>query len=181
VEREADPSGLIPTASSTAALAIGDALAIALMKKKGISEQDFAFFHPKGQLGRKLLKIKSLMHKGRRVPSVPLSTPMKSILEEMSQKGMGMTCVTDNNNKLVGIITDGDLRRQLQKFGKIILNKKAQECMTPNPLAIDKEELATKALHIMETKKVTSLIVKNKDNEIEGIIHLHDLWGTEMF
>ena len=92
-----------------------------------------------------------------------------------------MTCVTDKNNKLVGIITDGDLRRQLQKFGKMTLTKKAQECMTPNPLAIDKEELAAKALHIMEKKKVTSLIVKNKDNEIEGIIHLHDLWGTEMF
>ena len=181
VEKEADPMGVIPTASSTSALAIGDALAIALMKKKGVSEQDFAFFHPKGQLGRKLLKIKSLMHKGRQVPSVPLSTPMKSILEEMSQKSLGMTCVIDNNNKLVGIITDGDLRRQLQKFGKTTLTKNAQECMTPNPLAIDKEELAAKALHIMEKKKVTSLIVKNKDNEIEGIIHLHDLWGTEMF
>lgn len=181
VQKEADPSGMIPTASSTAALAIGDALAIALMRKKGFSEQDFAFFHPKGQLGRKLLKIKSLMHKGREVPSVHPTTPMQSILEEMSQKGLGMTCVIDDNNKLVGIITDGDLRRQLQKYGNTILSKKAQACMTSNPLAIDKEELATKALHIMEQKKITSLIVKNKKNEIEGIIHLHDLWGTEMF
>lgn len=181
VEREAEPSGVIPTASSTAAMAIGDALAITLMYTKGFTEDDFAFFHPKGAAGKKLLKIKSLMHKGRQIPSVPLDTPMSDVLEEMSRKRMGMTCVVNDENKLIGIITDGDLRRQLQKFGKNLLLKTASDCLTPSPIAIDKDDLATKALNVMEKNKVTSLIVKNNKGGIEGIIHLHDLWRTEMF
>ena len=181
VEREAEPSGFIPTASSTAALAMGDALAITLMNKKGFTEEDFVFFHPKGAAGKKLLKIESLMHKGRQIPSVPQDTPMSDVLEEMSRKRLGMTCVVDDEKKLIGLITDGDLRRQLQKFGKNLLLKTASDCLTPNPIAIDKDDLATKALNVMEENKVTSLIVKNKQGGIEGIIHLHDLWRTEMF
>ncbi len=181
VEKEAEPSGLIPTASSTAALAIGDALAIALMRKKGFSEEEFAFVHPKGQAGKKLVKIRNLMHKGEQIPFVSLNTPMEFILNEISQKKLGMACVIDESNKLAGIITDGDLRRMLQKHGNSILQKTARDCMSPNPLTIEKEDLATKALNIMEKNKITSLIIISKNGEVEGLIHLHDLWRTEMF
>jgi len=181
VEKEAEPNGLVPTASSTAALALGDALAIALMKKKRFGEKDFAVFHPKGEAGKKLLKIKSLMHKGRQVPCVSLEASMKEVLEEMSRKKLGMTCVVDNEERLVGVVTDGDLRRKIQKFGKSFLDKRAQECMSPDPLTVNREDLATTALNIMEENKITSLIIKNKEGKIEGIIHLHDLWRTEMF
>jgi arabinose-5-phosphate isomerase len=181
VEKEAEPNGLVPTASSTAALALGDALAIALMKKKGFGEKDFAIVHPKGETGKKLLKIKSLMHKGRQVPCVSLEAPVIEVLEEMSRKKLGMTCVLDNEERLVGVVTDGDLRRKIQKFGKSFLDKRAQECMTPDPCTVEKEDLATTALNIMEENKITSLVIKNKQGKIEGIIHLHDLWRTEMF
>lgn len=181
VEEEAEPSGLVPTASSTAALAMGDALAIALMKKKGFTVQDFAFVHPKGQAGKKLLKVAALMHKGRQIPVVMQDTPMKHVLEEVSGKRFGMTCVVDEEETLIGIITDGDIRRRLQKYGKGLLQKTARDCMTHNPLTVDKDELATKALSLMEENKITSLAIKNKQGRIEGIIHLHDLWRTEMF
>ena len=181
VEKEAEPNRLVPTASSTAALALGDAIAISLMKKKGFREEDFVFVHPKGQAGKKLLKIKNLMHKGRQIARVFQDVPMKDVLEEMSKKKLGMACVIDREENLVGIITDGDLRRLLQKYGKNLLQKTALDCMTPDPLTIDKDDLATKGLNLMEENKVTSLIIKNKKGEIEGIIHLHDLWRTEMF
>lgn len=181
VEKEAEPNGMIPTASSTAALAMGDAVAIALMKKKGFGEKDFVFFHPRGEARKKLLKIENLMHKGRKVARVSQKTPMKAVLEEITRKKLGMTCVIDKQERLLGIITDGDLRRLIQKFGKNLLQKTAQDCMTPNPVTIDKADLATKGLNLMEKNKITSLIIKNKKGEIEGIIHLHDLWRTEMF
>lgn len=181
VEKEAEPNGMIPTASSTAALAMGDAVAIALMKKKGFGEKDFVFFHPRGEARKKLLKIEHLMHKGREVARVSQKIPMKAVLEEITRKKLGMTCVIDKQGKLLGIITDGDLRRLIQKFGKNLLQKTAQDCMTPNPVTIDKADLATKGLNLMEENKITSLIIKNKKGEIEGIIHLHDLWRTEMF
>jgi len=181
VEKEAEPNGLVPTASSTAALAMGDAVAIALMKKKGFGEEDFAIVHPKGEAAKKLLKIKNLMHKGRQIARVSQETIMRAVLEEMSRKKLGMTCVVDNDEKLVGIITDGDLRRLLQRYRKNLLQKTAKDCMTPNPISIDKDDLATKGLNLMEENKVTSLIIKNKKGRIEGIIHLHDLWRTEMF
>jgi len=181
VEKEAGPADVVPTASSTAALAMGDALAIALMKKKAFRVKDFVFFHPKGEAGKKLIKIRNLMHRGRKVPRIDENIPMRDVLDEISSKKLGMTCVTDKDENLIGIITDGDLRRAIQKFGKDFLRKKARDCMTEHPLTIDKNNLATKALHIMEENKVTSLIVKNKEGKIEGIIHLHDLWRTEMF
>ena len=181
VEKEAEPNGLVPTASSTAALAMGDAVSIALMKKKGFSEEDFATVHPKGEAGKKLLKIKNLMHKGRKIASISQESLMKDVLEEMTKKKLGMTCVVDGDQKLVGIITDGDLRRIIQKHRKNFLQKTARECMIPNPITISKDDLATKGLNLMEENKITSLIIKSKKGEIEGIIHLHDLWRTEMF
>lgn len=181
VEKEAGPAGVVPTASSTAALALGDALAITLMKKKAFSVKDFVFFHPRGEAGKKLIKIKNLMHRGRNIPCVLQNASMKKVLDEISDKKLGMTCVVDKNENLAGIITDGDLRRAFQKYGTKFQNKKARDCMTENPLAIDKNDLATKALNLMEENKITSLIVKSKKGKIEGIIHLHDLWRTEMF
>jgi arabinose-5-phosphate isomerase len=181
VEREAEPSGMVPTASSTAALAMGDALAIALMTKKGFTEQDFAFVHPKGQAGRKLIKIKMLMHTGEQIPFVKPDTLMETVLEVISSKKLGMTCVIDDKKKLTGIITDGDLRRMIQKYGKSFPQKKARECMTPDPITIDKEDLAAKALNIMEERRVTSLVVTNRQKQVRGLVHLHDLWRTEMF
>lgn len=181
VEKEAGPAGVIPTASSTAALAMGDALAIALMKKKAFGITDFVFFHPKGEAGKKLLKVRNLMHKGQEIPTVFLNTSIKNVLAEVSSKKLGMTCVIDRDKNLAGIITDGDLRRALQKYGNAFLGKKAKDCMSDSPLTIDKNDLATKALHLMEENKITSLIIKSKKGEIDGIIHLHDLWRTEMF
>ncbi|MFB0564856.1 MAG: SIS domain-containing protein [Candidatus Aminicenantaceae bacterium] len=181
VEKEAGMCGLVPTASSTAALALGDALAIALMEKKGMGEKDFAWVHPKGQVGKRLLKVKNLMHKGKDVPRVLGSTLMKNVLEEMTTKKLGVACVVDEEERLIGIITDGDIRRMLIKHKDAVLQKKAQDCMTRNPATIGKDDLATEALNIMEEKKITSLIIKNDMEKIEGIIHLHDLWRTEMF
>lgn len=181
VKREAEPCGLVPTASSTAALALGDALAIALMRNKGFSERDFALVHPKGQIGKKLLKVENLMHKGADIPCVGPQTLMAEVIEEMTQKRLGMTCVVDDKKKLLGIITDGDLRRMIRKYRENLLKKVAHDCMTPDPIAIDKSDLATEALNLMEKKKITSLVIKDKEGKIEGIIHLHDLWRTEMF
>jgi arabinose-5-phosphate isomerase len=180
VEREAGPGNIIPTASSTAALALGDALAIAAMKKKGFGEQEFAFVHPKGQAGRKLIKVGTLMRRGSKVPRVRLGTPMKAAIAEMSAKKAGMTCVLDDRGRLAGIITDGDLRRLLERHRGSILKKTAGNCMTADPVTIDRESLATVALNIMEEKKILSLVIKNADGKVEGIIHLHDLWRTEM-
>jgi len=181
VEKEAGPGNIIPTASSTAALALGDALAIAAMKKKGFSEKDFAVVHPKGQAGRKLLRVESLMRRGSKIPYVRVTTPMKDAIREMSEKKIGMTCVLDETGLLAGVITDGDLRRMLDRFRGNLFRKTAGDCMTANPITIDKGDLATKALNIMEEKKITSLVIRNKEGLVDGIIHLHDLWRTEMF
>ncbi len=181
VEREAGPKNLVPTASSTAALALGDALAIALMKKRGIGEKEFAFFHPKGQIGRRLLRVETLMHTGDEVPLVYEDTPMLEVVEEMTRKKFGMTCVVDREHILKGIITDGDLRRMMQRYKNRFLAQQARHCMTPTPVTISRKSLATEALNLMEEKKITSLIIKDEKGKVEGIIHLHDLWRTEMF
>lgn len=180
VEREACPIGLVPTTSTTVTLALGDALAVALMEKKGFTEEDFLFYHPGGQIGKKLLKVKHLMHIKDEIPIVTMNTKMKDAIKEMTAKKLGVTSVVDKDGKLVGIITDGDLRRLLIKYGDI-LEKEAGECMHPDPITIDKEEVATKALQIMEERKITSLLIKDREGKVEGIIHLHDLWRTELF
>ncbi len=181
VEREAGPKDMVPTASSTAALALGDALAIALMKKKRFGEEEYAFFHPKGQLGKKLVKVEMLMHTGDEIPCVLLDTPMIQVIEEMTNKKLGMTCVVDEEMTLHGVITDGDLRRMIRKHKENIFERTARDCMSANPITINGDGLATEALNIMEDKKITSIVIKDKQGKVEGIIHLHDLWRTEMF
>jgi len=181
VEREAGPNDMVPTASSTAALAMGDALAIALMKEKGFDEDDFVRFHPKGQLGRKLVRVEMVMHVGDEIPRVEAAAPMIQVIEEMTRKKLGMTCVVDEDERLIGLITDGDLRRMMRKHKERFLRMSAGKCMTVRPVTIDREGLATEALNLMESRKITSLVVTGKGGKVEGIIHLHDLWRTEMF
>ena len=181
VPREAGPGNVIPTASSTAALALGDALAIATMAKKGFSERDFAVVHPKGQAGRRLLRVESVMRRGAKVPRVVATTSMRDVLDEMSAKKLGMTCVVGPDGKLAGIITDGDLRRMLARYRGGLFRKTAGACMTADPVTIGREDLATEALNIMEDKKITSLVIRDREGRIDGIVHLHDLWRTEMF
>ena len=181
VEREAGPIEVVPTASSTAALALGDALAIALMKKKGFGEKDYAFFHPKGQLGKKLLRVGMLMHTADEVPRVLAETPMFQVVEEMTNKKLGVTCVVDKTDKLFGIITDGDLRRLMRKHRESIFGMTARQCMTADPVTIGRDGLAAEALNLMEERKITSLVIKGRTGKVEGIIHLHDLWRTELF
>jgi len=181
VAKEAGPSDLVPTASSTAALALGDAMAIALMKKKSFGEKDFAFVHPKGHAGKMLLKIEQVMRRGAKIPRVTARTPMKDVIMVISQKKIGMTCVVDAEGRLLGVITDGDLRRMLTRYGDRFLRKNAADCMTPDPITIEKRHLATEALNLMEENKITSLVIKNKAGKVGGVVHLHDLWRTEMF
>lgn len=181
VSKEADPDGLVPTASSTAALALGDALAIAVMKRKGFTERDFASVHPKGALGKRLLRIETLMHKGRAVPRVRPSALMSEVIEEMTAKKLGMTSVVDEAGRLAGVITDGDLRRMIRKHRDALLARTAGECMTTGPLTVTRTDLAAEALNVMEQNRITSLVVLAAGGKVEGIIHLHDLWRTEMF
>jgi arabinose-5-phosphate isomerase len=179
VAQEACRLGLAPTASTTAMLALGDALAVALAEKKGFKEEDFASLHPGGKLGKRLARVESLMHVGVAVPRVGPQTRMPDVIYEMSRKKLGVTSVVDGE-KLVGIISDGDLRRLLEHRGKDALDLTAGECMTREPKTISAQEFAATALAIMEEKKITSLVVVDGDRKLEGILHLHDLWGTEM-
>ncbi len=179
IPREADPLGLAPTASTTAALAMGDALAVALTQRRGFRREDFAAFHPGGELGRQLLKVGDLMHRGDRVPRVGPETTLKDCLIEMSAKGFGMTTVTDGDGLLLGIVTDGDLRRWLVQDTDIS-SVTAGQCMTRDPATIPVTALATRALALMEERKITSLCIVDDQGTLEGIIHLHDLWRTEM-
>jgi arabinose-5-phosphate isomerase len=176
VREEACPMGLVPTASTTAALAMGDALAVALLSKRGFQETDFAFFHPGGNLGRRLLLTAGeLMHAGTALPSVSVDTIMKDAIIEISSKRLGMTAVVNSDSKMEGIITDGDLRRGLAKWGEKFLSHRAQDVMTRNPKTITRETLAVKALSIMEENSITSLIVLSPDGRVEGVVHLHDI------
>ena len=177
VKEEACPLGLVPTASTTATLALGDALALALLEKKGFKEDDFAMLHPGGTLGRKLLlRVEDLMHKGNEIPLIQEDTLMKEGLLEMTSKRLGVTGVCDKEGKLVGIITDGDLRRALEREDDL-LNQKASKIMTKNPKSIAKDDLAAKALHKMEEFSITSLFILSEGVSCRpiGIIHMHDL------
>jgi len=179
IAQEACSLGLAPTASTTTMLALGDALAVTLAEKRGFKEEDFAHLHPGGKLGKKLARVSSLMHSGDAVPRVTPQTKMSDVIYEMSRKGLGVTTVVDNG-KLAGIISDGDLRRLLEKCGKDVLDLTAGECMTRSPRTVAPDAFAATALGIMEQKKITSLVVVDGDGRLEGIVHLHDLWGTEM-
>lgn len=180
IDQEACPLDLAPTASTTATLALGDALAMALLEAKGFTPEDFARLHPGGQLGKRLLKVHQLMHSGDSLPRVALDTPMREAIYEMSRKKLGITAVTDSANRLVGCISDGDLRRLLEKDGQL-LEKSAEDCLKKEPRVIHRDELASAALKVMEDNRITSLFVCTEDGELEGIVHLHDLWGLELF
>lgn len=179
VAREACSIGFAPTASTTTMLALGDALAMSLAEKRGFKEEDFANLHPGGKLGKRLARVETLMHKGDDIPKVSAQARMPDVIYEMSRKKLGMTTVVESG-KLVGVISDGDLRRLLQQRGKDALDLSAAECMTRKPSTISATEFAGTALASMEQKKITSLVVVSENGEPEGIIHLHDLWGTEM-
>ncbi len=181
VPREACSLNLAPTASTTAMLALGDALAIALLERRGFKEEDFAQLHPAGRLGKKLQRVEALMHKGEAVPRVTPATRMPDVIYEMSKKGLGMTAVVDGARKVLGVITDGDLRRLMQRRKKDALDLTAGECMTRNPTTIARKELATTALRLMEERKITSVLVVDAEQRLEGVIHIHDLWTTQMF
>jgi arabinose-5-phosphate isomerase len=180
VAKEACTLGLAPTASTTTMLALGDALAMALAERRGFKEEDFASLHPGGKLGKKLARVESLMHSGDAVPRVAANTHMNDVIYEMSRKGLGITAVVDGD-KLLGIISDGDLRRLLERRGKEVMDLTAGDCMTRQPKTIRAGEFATAALNIMEQKRITSLVVLDGENRVAGIVHLHDLWETELF
>jgi len=179
VAKEACSLGLAPTASTTTMLALGDALAVALSEKRGFKEEDFANLHPGGKLGKKLARVEALMHNGDALPRVLAETRMPDVIYEMSRKKLGMTTVVEGE-KLLGVISDGDLRRLLERRGKDALDLTAGECMTRDPKTISPHEFAATALAIMEEKKITSLVVVDDDRHLRGVVHLHDLWGTEM-
>ncbi len=179
VPQEACGLGLAPTASTTAMLALGDALAIAVSLRKGFRAEDFADLHPGGKLGKKLSRVHQLMHAGEAIPRVQIHTPMSEVIYEMSRKGLGMTTV-EEAGKLAGIISDGDLRRLLERDGAHVLEKTAGEAMNRSPKTIGTDELAVRALSMMEEKKITSLVVIDEAHQVQGVVHLHDLWETEL-
>ncbi|MEQ1759146.1 MAG: KpsF/GutQ family sugar-phosphate isomerase [Vicinamibacterales bacterium] len=179
VSREACPMNLVPTASTTAALALGDALAMTLLVAKGFRQEDFANLHPGGKLGKRLMRVEQLMHGGDALPVVSRETPMRDVIYEMSRKGLGMTTVRAGDGRLAGIITDGDLRRHMSRASDT-LQRQAHEVMTAGPVTITRTMLAAEALHVLEQRKITALVVVDADGRAEGVIHLHDLWRTEM-
>lgn len=176
---EACSLGLAPTASTTTMLALGDALAVALSERRGFREEDFANLHPGGKLGKRFARVGTLMHSGDAVPRVKPSAAMGDVIYEMSRKGLGMTTVVEGE-KLVGLISDGDLRRLLEEYGKEVLELRAAQCMTSSPKTIQRDAFATAALDIMEQKKITCLPVVDEGGKLLGVLHLHDLWGTQM-
>ncbi len=178
IEKEACPLNLAPTTSTTATLALGDAIASALMKLKKFTSKDFKRLHPGGKLGIRLSKVKDLMRKGEEIPRVYPETPVKEVIYEISSKKIGATTVVDRNERIIGIITDGDLRRAFEKG--FDLNSKAKEIMTENPKVIDEKLFAEEALRIMEENKITVLPVVNESGKIVGIIHLHDILGRRI-
>ncbi|HUF47401.1 MAG TPA: KpsF/GutQ family sugar-phosphate isomerase [Vicinamibacterales bacterium] len=179
VEEEACPMQLAPTASTTATLALGDAVAMALARRKGFRPEQFADLHPGGHLGKRLMRIDALMHGGRAVPVVRESTAMPEVIHEMSSKRLGMTCVTDQAGRLVGVVTDGDLRRHMTRDGNLI-ERTAADVMTRTPVTIAGQMLAVEALRLMEQRKITALVVVDADDLVAGVVHLHDLWRTQM-
>jgi arabinose-5-phosphate isomerase len=180
VRREACPLNLAPTASTTASLALGDALAMAVSVRKGFREEDFAALHPGGKLGKRFLKVGDLMHRGEDVPRVAADTPMKDVIYEMSRKGLGVATVQDGDGRLLGVITDGDLRRLMERDAAP-LARSAAEVMHSGGVCIGAGELASAALRLLEERRITSLMVCGADGRIEGVLHVHDLWGVGLF
>jgi arabinose-5-phosphate isomerase len=181
VKEEACSLNLAPTASTTAAMAMGDALAIALLDRRGFSPGDFAALHPGGRLGKKLLRVENLMHSGENMPRVSSNARMPDVIYEMSKKGLGMTVVVDDKGRLAGILTDGDLRRLMQQRGAATIDLVVGECMNRTPQTLPPGDLAGSALRIMEERKITSLVVVDPERKPLGVVHLHDLWTLELF
>ena len=179
VSEEACPMNLVPTASTTAALAMGDALAMTVLVEKGFKPEDFANLHPGGKLGKRLMRVEQLMNSGEALPVVQLHTAMRDVIYEMSRKGLGMTSVVEKDGRLAGIITDGDLRRKMAGTPNI-QDLTARDVMTVNPVAIPHSTLAVEALALMEQRKITSIVVIDPNHRVEGVVHLHDLWRTGM-
>ncbi len=179
VNEEACPLNLAPTASTTAALALGDALAMTVLVRKGFRQEDFANLHPGGKLGKRLMRLEQLMHAGDQLPSVRPDTAMRDVIYEMSRKGLGMTCVVDDSGRLQGIITDGDLRRHMSTTN--VLDRNAGMVMTRGPVTVSRSMLAAEALNLMEQRKITSVVVVAPGGVVEGVVHIHDLWRTELF
>jgi arabinose-5-phosphate isomerase len=180
VSEEACPMNLVPTASTTAMLALGDALAMTVLVEKGFQPDDFAMLHPGGNLGKRLKRVEQLMARGDRVPVVNPATAMGEVIHEISRKGLGMACVVDGGAALVGIITDGDLRRKMAHLGAAFASGTAADVMTPHPIAIPPTALAAEAVKILEERKITSLVVVDAERRVEGVIHLHHLWRTDL-
>jgi arabinose-5-phosphate isomerase len=181
VKEEACSLNLAPTASTAAALAMGDALAVSLLERRGFKQEDFAALHPGGRLGKKLRRVEALMHTGEDVPRVLAATKMPDVIYEMSRKGLGLAAVTEAGGHVLGIITDGDLRRVMLKKKENVLSLTAADCMTKNPVTIPRSELAASALRAMEEKKITSVLVVDSAGRLEGVLHVHDLWTLQLF
>lgn len=178
---EADSFGIIPSSSTTCALVLGDAIALTIMAIKGVQKEDFAFYHPGGNLGKRLmLKVRDFMQTGDKIPKVNINDSLKNAIKEINDKNLGFTLVVDNDGKLKGIITDGDIRRFLLKQSDIGKGK-IEECMTKNPKTIEEDRLAVQAIAIMEKLEITCLIIVDEDNKPKGIVHLHDLLGKKEF
>jgi arabinose-5-phosphate isomerase len=181
VKEEACSLNLAPTASTAAALAMGDALAISLLERRGFKEEDFAALHPGGKLGKRLRRLENLMHAGENLPCVSPTAKMPDVIYEMSRKGLGLAAVVDEDRKLLGIITDGDLRRMMQQRPQDALGLSAAECMSKNPVTLTRTELAASALRVMEEKRITSVLVVDVERRVEGVVHIHDLWTLQLF
>jgi arabinose-5-phosphate isomerase len=180
VTEEACSLNLAPTASTTVAMAVGDALAVALLEKRDFRHDDFAALHPAGSLGKRLLRVEKLMHAGDKLPRVAPETAMADVFHEMSAKKLGMTTIVNRDGILAGILTDGDLRRLMEKHGGAVVNMKLVDCMTRNPQTIGPEVLASEALTLMEKRRITSVIVIDAGRKVLGVVHLHDLWGLQL-
>jgi arabinose-5-phosphate isomerase len=180
VKEEACSLNLAPTASTTVAMAVGDALAVALLERRGFQPDDFAALHPAGRLGSKLLRVEHLMHAGDALPRVSPETMMPDVFHEMSKKGLGMTTVTEADGRLAGILTDGDLRRLMEKHRGATLDMRAGDCMTRGAQTIGPHVLASEALNLMEKRKITSIVVVDEVKAVLGVVHLHDLWTLEL-
>ncbi len=180
VKEEACSMNLAPTASTTVAMAVGDALAVSLLERRGFRPDDFAALHPAGSLGKKLLRVEHLMHAGEALPRVSKDTPMPDVFHEMSAKKLGMTTVLEPDGRLAGILTDGDLRRLMEKHRGAVLEMRAADGMTKNPQTIAPHVLASEALNLMEKRKITSIVVVDEAKGVLGVVHLHDLWTLEL-
>jgi len=180
VSEEACPLNLVPTASTTAALALGDALAMSLLVAKGFRQEDFANLHPGGKIGKRLMRVEQLMHAGEHAPIVRIDARMPDVIYEISSKGLGMACVVGGDGGLQGIITDGDLRRHMVSATHL-LERSAGEIMTTSPITVGPETMAAAALHILEQRRITAVVVVDGAQRVLGVVHLHDLWRIEMF